>query len=81
MLGKRKSADDNLNIFLTFQRQKDLTFHGNCELRRQFAWSAISYFLGKKEEKYHQSSAEFAHSTISVKLINADMGLNVPLSF
>ena len=42
------SAVDKLMIFfLIFPSKLDLTIHANCLLRRQFAWSVKSYFLGK----------------------------------
>ena len=34
-------------FFLFFPEKKDLTFHANCLLRRQFAWNVKSCFLGK----------------------------------
>ena len=34
-------------FFSNFSRKYDLTLHANCLLRRQFAWSVKSYFLGK----------------------------------
>ena len=42
----RRQIDD---IFLTFTRKLDMTLHTNC-LLRQFVWSIISNFLGKKKK-------------------------------
>ena len=45
-LGKfsRQQIDD---IFLIFPRKYTLTFHANCLLRIQLAWSVKAYFLDK----------------------------------
>ena len=37
--------------FSYFSRKWDLTLHANCLLRRQFAWSVKSHFLGKVRKK------------------------------
>ena len=34
-------------FFLIFLRKQDMTFHANCLLWRQFAWTVKSCFLGK----------------------------------
>ena len=47
MLGKHFSKRYFEIFFLIFPRKQDLTLHENCLLRRQFAWSVRSYFLGK----------------------------------
>ena len=48
-LGKLSRWQIN-DIFLIFSRKQDLTFHANCLLRRQNAWSVKSCFLGKVRE-------------------------------
>ena len=41
------SRRQTYDIFPIFPRKKDLTVHANCLLRRQFALTVRSYFLGK----------------------------------
>ena len=41
------SADVTGDIFLIFFLENRIWHHANCLLRRQFAWSVKSYFLGK----------------------------------
>ena len=56
-------------LLLIFPRKQDLTHHANCLLRRQFAWSVRSYFLGRlRKTIISLSSAEPAHSVVSVNL-------------
>ena len=55
------------DIFLTFPRKQDLTFHANCLLRRQFAWNAISCFLGKIRKIFQNVVLKNLPRVLSVK--------------
>ena len=69
-LGKlsRRQTDD---IFRIFPGKYALTFHANCLLRRQFAWSVKAYFLEKLRKIFQNITCwNFYHKWLSVKVTN-----------